>query len=81
MTTIHLSDIRDAILTAWATGLIRGSYWYYVRVYPDGSVDWGYEPSQSIQLDEYYSRPIPHSVTVWSKSINGQCGPDEAGLQ
>lgn len=73
-----MADIEDAIRETMIADMRNGANDYaYVRVWPDGSVTSGREPSRCIPESEYFARE-PHCVTVWSaQGIRPAAGPDD----
>lgn len=75
--TISRDNIYEAVRTAYRKSLIRGGgSWYYVRVWPDGTISDGIEASPCYPESEYYKR-VPHPVTIWEYRSNSDLNEDE----
>jgi hypothetical protein len=75
--SVSREAIQDAIRSQYLDAVNRGDGWHYVRVWPDGEVTRGMEPSECVPESEYYRRGKPHPITIWS--IHGiNAGPAEA---
>jgi hypothetical protein len=69
-TTINLEDVKDAIRTTYAEGVKRGQHWWFVRVWPDGHISSGCEPSRRVPISEHFRESTPSPVTAWELTFN-----------
>jgi len=76
-TVVRLSDIYDAMRTAYRAALTTGRNWHAVTVGTDGEPYTREEVSRCESEAEYYGRGTPHPVTVWGMTGDSSVDADD----
>jgi hypothetical protein len=79
ITSVRISrtELEAAIAQRWLKALCGNRNWFFVRVWPDGTISEGQEVSKLLPEREYFRVGNHWPVTVWSMDADGCPGPED----